>query len=336
MGNCNSDFQACDANGNVIGSPEAEAANQVSGGDGTSDTYATSDVLDEAITGLMEIIKLQYAPREEEKLPAQPITGEAWDDYAYGIDQTKESAWSEFTTTSQNYWEYGGGRTPQYSTEDPMDLLNKMSSAELASLELQFIQAGIVDEDDFLGGQRGPLIADFGTLIQQADHNRISWQDQLTRSIDDYSKWKEDHPEKKPLTWAQANPWIAPVEVKKDYATLAQGTKATMRQMLGRQPTSSEMKLLTAQLGADYHDEWQREVYDTSKMGWEAASRAHEADATSAATGSVQGIDPEARFAERFEDRYENEIDHRQRVDASTRKTTNLFGSIDTISRMTS
>jgi len=285
-------------------------------------------------------------PQETGETAPQPITGEGWYDRAWGIDQEPgdytlyPSAAEE--EASRTMYESGRprgaptSRNPKYSTQDPLNVLNAMSTAELAALELQFIEAGFIDEDDYLGGQRGPLIADFGSLMVQADHNRIGWEDQLDKNIIDYQEWKKDNPEKVPLTWAQANPFIAPVEVKPDYATLAQGSKATMRQMLGRTPTSSEMKLLTAQLGSDYHAEWQTEVYDKSKMSWEAASRAHEAEATSGATGSVQGIDPEARFAERFEDRYENELEHRERVDTSERKSANLFGSIDTISRMTS
>ena len=274
------------------------------------------------------------------------ITGEGWYDRAWGIDQEPgdytlyPSAAEE--EASRTMYESGRprgaptSRNPRYSQTDPLSTLNGMSSAQLADLELQFIQAGIIDEDAYIGGQRGPLIADFGSLMQQADHNRISWQDQLDQNITSYEEWRKDNPEEVPKTWAQSYPFIAPVYVKPDYATLAQGSKSVMRQMLGRTPTASEMKLLTAQLGSDYQAEWQAEVYDTSKMSWEAESRAHEADATSGATGSVQGIDPEARFAERFEDRYENELEHRERVDTSERKSANLFGSLDTISRMTS
>jgi len=319
-----------------------------SGSGGTSDGSGTSGE-SSAIQGVMDAytaqILAQYAPQAAASKVPQPITGEGWYDRAWGIDQDPEdytlypSAAEEETSRTM----YGGvrpagaatSRNPQYSTRSPLDVLNGMSSAELAGLEMQMIEANYFDEDTKVTGQRAPLISQFSSLLQQADSNRIDWQDQLDNNIEEYQAWRDDNPEEVPLTWAQRNPFIAPVEIKPDYATLAQGSKRTMRQMLGRTPTSSEMKLLTAQLGADYHDEWQTEVYDTQKMSWEAASRAHESDATSGATGSVQGIDPEARFAERFEDRYENELEHRERVDTSERKSANLFGSIDTISRMT-
>ena len=330
------------------------------GGDAAAGNVSTADAGGEDTEGLegadfggmgmdefVAALVLASQPKQPEgPEEAQPITGEAWGDRAWGIDQTPPVPWysaGDPGGEAGDLWDkrfrrgdIEGQRTSQYSTEDPLNTLNDMTTPQLAALELQFIQAGLIDEDAYLNGQRGPLIADFGSLMVQADHNRISWEDQLDQNITAYEQWKKDNPEEKPKTWAQNNPFIAPVFVKPDYATLAQGSKATMRQMLGRTPTSSEMKLLTTQLGSDYQAEWQSEVYDKSKMSWEAASRAHEADATSATTGSVQGVDPEARFAERFEDRYENELEHRERVDTSERKSANLFSSIDTISRMTS
>lgn len=316
----------------------------------TSDSSSVSSGdlggLDDMMGAYLQAITQGYLPQSKAPTVPQPITGEEWGDKGWGIDQDPGD-YTLYPTAgedeaSRTMYESGRpagaptSRVSRYSTRSPLDILNGMSSAELAGLEMEMIQANYFDEETVVSGQRAPLIGQFTSLLQQADANRIDWQDQLTRNVDEYQAWKTDNPEEVPLTWAQRNPFIAPVEVKPDYATLAQGSKRTMRQMLGRTPTSTEMKLLTAQLGSDYHDEWQTEVYDTAKMDWSARSRAHEAEATSGATGSVQGIDPEARFAERFEERYENELEHRERVDTSTRKSANLFGSIDTISRMTS
>ena len=224
---------------------------------------------------------------------------------------------------------------PQYTTDDPLLILNGMSSAELAALELQFVQAGYVDPKKLSGGSRGAMIQNFSSLVQEADFNRIDWMTQLKGDINDYTQWQKDNPEEKEKSWRELHPFIAPAYKAPDYATLAQSAKAQLRNELGRDVTSGEMKLLTGFMGDASRDQWQANEVSTQRAEWEALARGAETGEAQS-SGTVQQVDAAARFQEMFDQRYEGELDHRQRVDASERKTGNLFGSIDTISRMTS
>jgi len=224
---------------------------------------------------------------------------------------------------------------PQYTINDPMRILNRMNPAELVALQQEFVNAGYIDEETALTGDRTFLIPTFTQLVTSADYNRVDWEYQLDRDIETYEQWKLDNPEEEELSWRQRNPFVAPVYLAPDYATLAQAAKETVRGELGREVTGAEMNLLTGFLGNASKEQWQANEYNTQLANWEATARAQETH-TDQAAGTVQGYDAAARYEEMFEERFEGELEHRERVDDVNRKEGNLFGSIDTISRMTS
>jgi len=271
------------------------------------------------------------------------ITGEPWNAGAWGTNQPAPNPYwySENDPGGQagDMWDKqfragGGGehqRTPQYSTNDPTRILNNMSSAELAALERQFVMAGVIDEDS-IGGttSRASLIQLFTSLVSAADSNRVSWEQELEGAVSSHQEWLKDHPE----GWDKApyRPFVAPAYLKPDYATLAQKAKYAVRTGLQRDPTSTEMKLLTQFLDDAHRDEWQANEYAVERANWEAGARAYETGEDQT-TGTIQGIDDDARFLEYFEERFEGELDHRDRVGQVAANSPGLFASIDKISR---
>jgi len=221
----------------------------------------------------------------------------------------------------------------RYKPTSARHILNGMTSAEIAALEREFIRAGYWEEDTRVTGTRASMIGTFEKIIIAADNNRVSWEMQIEGDTNSFEAWKEENPEPGKAPYPS---FAAPTFLKPDYATLAQRTKLQLRNNLGRDPTSSEMTLLTQYLGTAKKDEWQANTYDTAYADWQTRARAYETETNQMSAPTVQGVDAEARFSEMFESRYENELDHRERVDRSQRKSANLFNSIDTISRMTS
>jgi hypothetical protein len=109
-------------------------------------------------------------------------------------------------------------------------------------------------------------------------------------------------------------PFVAPAYLAPDMDVLKQAVKESVRGRLGREPTGAEMNALIAGLDQDYRSAYEVQV---------AAARS-EYDATTAAIeteqpqsgGEFRNVDPSASFAERFESRFDNEIDFMKRREA--------------------
>lgn len=235
----------------------------------------------------------------------------------------RDEGWG-FETTEQAH----GQLKPLYSDKFPLYTLNQMTTAELTALEMRLYEGGYVSEPEGIT-RRWDLVSGFTNLVIEADFGRNSWEDQLDFAIENAVADEEEATK----TWAQLNPFVAPVERIPDYATLSQSVKATVRNHLERDATSSEMSLLSDYLKSQHHNAYQSNELQVAKQGWEARARAQETEQSQTA-GSVQLVDPDARFQEEFDDRYEGELDHRQRVDQTASNSQGLFASLDTISRM--
>jgi len=220
------------------------------------------------------------------------------------------------------------GSITRYSTDSARLILNGMTSAELEALQRQFVLAGYVDEEATYAG-RATLLPTFTALVQTADYNRVTWQNQIEGDTNVKAIWDKEHPDE---GGPKYGPFIAPHYLKPDYATLAQRAKQTTEYHLGRKPTSSEMGILTGFMGDADRKEWQQNVYAPALGNWEKGARAFETEEDQGSE-TYQGYDAEARFAEYFDDRYENELDHRDRVDQVAQNSPGLFASIDKISR---
>jgi len=284
-------------------------------------------------------------PKEQEYARPPTSTGEPWGAAAWGIDQEPWSInGSDPFSEAYGYVDqpgvanapgiYGypeGPRQPQYSANSAANILRGMSSAELEALERQFYRAGYMDEDTrYTTTGRALLIGTFTNVIHQADTNRVSWEQQIQYDITAYEAWKEEHPEEE----EKYHPFEAPDYLKPDYATLSQAAKATTAERLGRKPTSSEMKILTGFMNDADRQQWEQNVYAPELGAYNKGARAFE---TGEDQGSetYQGYDAAARFGEYFDERYENELQHRENVEKVKTKSDGLFASIDKISRMT-
>jgi len=220
------------------------------------------------------------------------------------------------------------GRMTRYNTDSARLILMGMTTAELEALQRAFIQAGYIEEEARYAG-RATLLPIFTALVQTADTNRVSWEMQIEGDTNAKAIWDEEHPDED----RGYGPFTAPDFMKPDYATLAQKAKKTTEWLLGRKPTSGEMSILTEFMNTAERKAWEANVYAPALSTWEKNTRAYETGEDQG-SATLQEYDPEARFAEFFDDRYAGELAHRDRVDTVRENSPNLFGSIDTISRM--
>jgi hypothetical protein len=207
---------------------------------------------------------------------------------------------------------FEGGRAPQYFDEDFSDILSTWSTPDIEDYQAKAILAGMIDPEDaqYHPGQRDKITRDsFYWLLFDANANGNFWDDQLEGNIASHQEWLVDNPEK------DENPWrnfVTPTYLAPDYATLAQTVKSTMSQRLGRDASSAEMSFLTDYLGTADRQQWDAQVQGDRQT---QAARAREWDTGDPqGGGTVQGVDALARFDEQFDDRFEGELDHRERV----------------------
>ena len=224
---------------------------------------------------------------------------------------------------------------PQYDNDYARRTMGNMSAGQIAALELSLWQAGYISNEPGSPQNRSTdLIRGFDYLITEADAGRNDWEDQLEADMVEYQKFLADEEAERLANETEPiRPgFVVPAYRKPDYATLAQHVKATVRDQLQRQPTESELSMLSGYLEQQYRNAWQSNEVDVGRDDWTRRGRAAE-------TGQEQGaptignVDPVARFDEQFEERYEGELAHRQRVDQSEERTTNLFGSFDMLTR---
>ena len=272
---------------------------------------------------------------DDEREPWVGITGEGKFDYGRPV-------YGPNVKPPAREWSVHGDNlvAPQYTAVDPRRILNDMSAPELEALEREMVRGSYLDEDDMVqGASRSDIIGAFTSLVTRADVNRVSWQQQLEGDVNAYQQWLKENPEEEetPKTWRELNPFVAPVFVKPDYASLAQGVKETVRTGLQRDPTSNEMRLLSSFMNDAVYDQWKSNEYDVALANWENQARAHEDPDNYVPVmdgGTVQGVDAAARFAERYEEKFAGELEHRERNAFAQENAPALFGSIDTISRM--
>ena len=92
------------------------------------------------------------------------------------------------------------------------------------------------------------------------------------------------------------------------------------------------MELLTQYLGTKHKEQWKAREYSTALADHNQRSRAHESGEDQGSP-TIQDVDQVASFNEMFEGRYENELEHRDRVAQTRNQSASLFGSLDMMSR---
>ena len=178
-------------------------------------------------------------------------------------------------------------------------------------LKDSLVQAGYLDPDQMTGGATWafPEMSAMALLADEANGIGDPWQIQLDRVKNNPSEAAKRRA--KGRAGADRRPFVAPAFLKPDMATLSQSVKQSVRQRLGREPTSLEMGELIETLGVDFRAEFGAQVA-ALRSEFDATTRAIETDEPQAA-GTVQSVNPAARFAEHFDERFAGEIDVRKR-----------------------
>lgn len=183
--------------------------------------------------------------------------------------------------------------------------------ARRVTLKDSLMRAGYLDPDQAAGGAVWAF-AEASAMAILADESNglgVPWNVQLGQVANNPSEAAKRRA--KGRAAADRRPFVAPAFLKPDIATLSQAVKQSVRQRLGREPTGLEMGELVSQLGIDYRAEFGAQV-TALRSEFAATTRAIETDEPQAA-GEVRAVDPSARFAEAFEERFAGEIDVRKR-----------------------
>ncbi len=284
--------------------------------------------------------------RKERELEQRgvPLGGKGWGDLAYPTLPLGEDQFGNLDDYNERLNMFAGEQKlteedfkvrPRYSVDYAQYTLNLMSSQELADLEDQLYAAGFISDEplDSPAARSVGLLTGFGRLILESDMSRNKWEDHLEWSIEQEASRKEKDASSRRKSWVEANPFIAPGQDLPDYATLSQNVKASVRQALGRDATSSEMKMLTQFMSTENKNAWEANELAPARKSWEARARAAETQQPQT-VGTTQSVDPNARFAEYFQDRFKGELDFRKTGEQTREQQGSLFGSLDTMSRM--
>jgi hypothetical protein len=209
-----------------------------------------------------------------------------------------------------------GGIGSPYTQGMDLDVLRGMNTEELGRLQDALVASGLVREvipgridDNTLGGLR--------TLMAIGNRQAVSWQDVLDGIVRAGG-----------LAGGQDREFEPPPSLVPDYATIAQEVKDTVRKRLGRDPDAFEMQELTAQL-TGFHALENEAAQELARIQFEQETTPGVQDG-----GTVQRVDPGARFRELFESKFRNELDFVQdKQDAQVSREVVQSG-VDTLSRM--
>lgn len=181
-----------------------------------------------------------------------------------------------------------GGATVYYEG-DESQVVRSMNEEELARFQDSLVSLGLV-RDVVPGRLDDNTLRGMATLMALGNRQAVEWTtvlDGLVSSGQSVSGAEQFDPQ----------PYMAP-----DYASLAQRVKGTFREALGRDPNDYEVRQLADELAGFDRMAYEREQ-EMRRMGFDAQVTPGTQEA-----GTVQSVDPLARFQELFEERYAGEI----------------------------
>ena len=216
----------------------------------------------------------------------------------------------------------------RYFETDVRDVLDYLNPDTVIRIQEQMIRAGLVEGS--IGGRQFSMGSrDEHTeralryVMSQANNDGHTWMVSLAKLAiqGDEDKEKADADSKQSALDAlgpfRRNAYLAP-----DYATLANRAKKAMEDELGRPINDWELELLTDDMQGNYRKEHNASE-SVRRINYDADVRAIEQDLTAGDVvggGTVQDVDPIARFQETFDTQFENEIGRRDKtVEAGTR-----------------
>ena len=208
----------------------------------------------------------------------------------------------------------------------------------IARLQRRLVAAGLLKDDDYYSGYWDDLTAAaYKKALGYSNVNGTDVSESIDRLIATLPESKKD-----------LDKFAEPPFLKADIATLAQKVKTTLRNELGRDPTSGELAELTGAMRG-----FRREGFDAFVAAERAAFEggttaplplAHTIDQGSVnilsdfnvdqPPSTLQDVDPEARFQELFEQRFKPEIDRLDSLGEVRRNTNNVFASLRTMSSL--
>lgn len=226
---------------------------------------------------------------------------------------------------------------PMYPTYDENDftrIIGGMTPGQTEEFIEQAVLAGVISEDYVYRGVLDmEITAAMQSIMYQANLSGRDWQGALDTMINVYQAHLEEQKEQNLQEWYNNFVPDAPY-FELDPATIEQTMKASIRQQLGRNPNQWEIDMAAGWMTADHEAAYAADVAGQREV-WNAMGRAKEYDEPQDQTlGTVEAVDEEARFAERFEERYDvemGEMDRRARIEEDT---TNMFSGLSQLSRM--
>lgn len=193
-----------------------------------------------------------------------------------------------------------------YYEGDQFSILKGLNTEDLVRLQEQLAAVGLAANP--LYGEVGDesTLNAMSKLLSLANRSGTSWDATLTR-LSTNPRLQEE---------AKEPEFEEPTYLAPDYASIAQRVKGMFRDQLGRDPDQGEMAQFTAELQG-----WDKDNFN-------AQVAADRADFEGEGGGTVQSVDPVARFQERFEQVYKPElnfvrdkgraVETREQVEAST------------------
>jgi len=222
---------------------------------------------------------------------------------------------AQFNAATENRYKFNAG--PKYAAGDEVKLFWGKSPEYVASIQQLLIEGNILKENEVTH------MGEWGMAEESVIRNQMIAADERGLSI---QQWLE-HVAENPLPdGGNQTGFVTPVRQVPDYATLSQDVKATMRARLGREPEPYEMGDLVRQMESDHYADYQQQT-EGARMEWEARQRAIETGETQS-TGTIQNVDPFARFKETFDKKYQPEIDRNQEVDESRFNVGSLMSNL--------
>jgi hypothetical protein len=202
-----------------------------------------------------------------------------------------------------------------------------MPPERIVELQRQLEQAGQLSDGDFYAGVWDQATAGaMQAVMGMANASGQTWEDQLKDLIANVPESVKEARNAAKL----AKQFQAPAFIKPDYAGLAQDVKSVMRQKLGRKPTDEEMGELTGAMSGAFRSKYEAEVaamraeFNAQEQGLETGEVVQ--------PGSVQGVDPQARFLQSFDRRFAPEMDFIEGQEDQIRNATNVFASLRNMS----
>lgn len=237
---------------------------------------------------------------------------------------------------------FGAAGAPRVREQDPRYFIGdqiapaSLAPEEIVAIQKRLVEAGLLETGKFYEGfWDDATTAAYETVLAYSNQRGTEWQDTLQDLIDNIP----DELKEQQQQAAIADVFQEPAYMAPDYATLAQDVKGMFRSRLGRDPTEDELREMAGALSGSWkaaHDAAVAAARAEFDMGQTLQEQAEAGEELPEATspGTFTMVDPAARFAELFEQRFKPEIDRLESLGAVRQNTDNVFASVRSLTSM--